>query len=240
MLSQNIRGETISLRLSEAIRTTKAEGEISIISEIKAWTPRDGDLLQDRYPVNLALEMEEAGAQAISVVTENKHFRGDLQILRDVAGGVRLPTLRKDFIKTKEQVLESREAGADAILLISSMLSINTIRELYAYSTILGMDTVIEVHNEEEMEAISGLNPVIIGINNRDISKHETDNGDVSRTEFLAPLIPDDSLLISESSITSPGDVRRVMDAGADAVLVGTALMKAPDIRAKMKELMIP
>jgi indole-3-glycerol phosphate synthase len=228
------------LRLSKAIEAAKSEGKIPVIAEIKARTPRDGDLLRGRDPVDLAMEMEAAGAVSISVVTESKYFGGDLQTLRAVARSVGLPILRKDFIMTKEQVYDSRESCADAILLISSKVPNDTIRRLHSLSKRFEMETVIEVHNAQEMTTVSGLNPEIIGINNRDISKLETDSGDVSRTERLAPLAPDNIILISESSIRIREDVLRAIDAGADAILVGTALMMAPSIRRKLKSLMVP
>lgn len=228
------------MRLSDAITAAKKEGKIPVIAEIKARTPRDGDLLRGRDPVDLAEEMEAAGAAALSVVTEPKYFGGDLQILRDVAGSIGLPILRKDFITTEEQVYESSESGARALLLIYSMISHRTITGLDGLSKSLGMETVMEVHNAQEMRAVSRLNSGIIGINNRDISRLETDSGDVSRTERLASLAPDHVLLISESSIKTWEDVERAITAGADAVLVGTALMKAPSIKKKVGELMMP
>lgn len=228
------------MTLSEAIRAARIEGRIPVIAEIKVRTPRDGDLLGGRDPVSIAMEMEEAGTPALSVVTETRHFGGDLQILRDMSKSVSLPILCKDFIETEEQVYEGKEAGASALLLISSIMPLKAIEKLDALSKMMGMETVIEVHNEKEMEAVSKLDPGIIGINNRDISSFETGSGDVCRTELLAPLAPDNCLLISESSITSRNDVRRAMDAGADAVLVGTALMKAQSIRQKLKRLMTP
>lgn len=226
------------MRLSEAIKAASSEGKIPVIAEIKVRTPRDGDLLRGRDPVSIAMETEEAGAAAISVVTETKYFGGDLQTLRDVAKSVNLPILRKDFIKTKEQVYASKKSGASALLLISSMIPLKTIKELNVLSKKLGMETVIEIHNPQEMKAVSRLDLEIIGINNRDISRLETDSGDVSRTELLAPLAPEHTLLISESSIMNQKDALRAIDAGADAILVGTALMKAPSIKRKLQELM--
>jgi len=218
----------------------KREGMIPVIAEIKARTPRDGDLLRGRDPVDLAKEMEMAGVTALSVVTEPKYFGGDLQTLRDVAGSVSLPILRKDFITTKEQVYESRKWGARALLLIFSMIPLETITGLNGLSKRLRIETVMEVRNAWEMRAVSRLNPEIIGINNRDISRLETDSGDVSRTERLAPHAPESALLISESSIRTREDAKRALIAGADAVLVGTALMKAPNIKKKLEELMTP
>ena len=226
--------------LSEAIMVAKGEGKIPVIAEIKARTPRDGDLLRGRDPVDLAEEMAAAGAAALSVVTEPKYFGGNLKTLREVAESVDLPILRKDFITTEEQVYESRESGARALLLILSMTHHRIITGLDDLSKGLGMETVMEVHNAQEMRTVSRLNPRIIGINNRDISRLETDHGNVSKTERLAPLAPDHVLLISESSIKTREEAKRAIAAGADAVLIGTALMKAPNIKRKLQELMIP
>jgi indole-3-glycerol phosphate synthase len=226
------------LRLSEAITAGKTRGKAPVIAEIKVKTPRDGDLLRGRDPVDVAKEMEVAGATALSVVTEPRHFGGSLQTLRDIARCLSLPILRKDFITTKEQVYESRESGAGALLLILSMTPHKATAALYDLSKRLGMETVIEVHSAQEMREALSLNPKIIGINNRNITMLETDSGDVSTTERLTALTPENVLVISESSIETRDDVRRAMNAGADAVLVGTALMKAPSIEEKLEELM--
>lgn len=226
--------------LSEAIKSKKKESKIPVVAEIKARTPRDGDLLGGRPPVELAREMEAAGAAALSVVTEPEHFGGDLVTLQEVVENVSLPVLRKDFITTREQVYESMDSGAKALLLICSIIPPKTLADLNRLTESLDIEAVIEVHDAEEMRRVSRLSPKMVGINNRDIARLETDSGDVGRTEELAPLAPDHVLILSESSIKTRLDVKRAVMAGADAVLIGTALMKASNIGRKLEELMSP
>lgn len=226
------------MRLSNAIIKSKNSGKIPIIAEIKVKTPRDGDLLKGREPVELAREMESAGATAISIVTESSQFGGNNQILREVTKNVKIPVLRKDFIRTDNQIYESKNSGATTLLLISSIMSFDLISRLHSLTRTIGLESLVEVHNENEMREILNLEPQMISINNRNILQLETDSGDVSTTEKLAKLAPKQVLLISASSIKNRGDVFRALSAGADAVLVGTTLMKASSIQNKMDELM--
>jgi len=224
--------------LSDAIITSKNTGKIPIIAEIKLKTPRDGDLLKGRRPVELAREMESAGATALSIVTESSYFGGDNQILRDVSKSVKIPILRKDFIRTEDQIYDSKSSGASALLLISSIMSLDVISRLCSLTRNIGLESLFEVHSVKEMREILNLNPRMISINNRNILQLEMDSGDVSTTEKLAKLVPKQVLLISASSIKTRDGVLRALSAGADAVLIGTTLMKAPSIRKKMQELM--
>jgi len=224
--------------LSDAIITSKNTGKIPIIAEIKLKTPRDGDLLKGRRPVELAREMESAGATALSIVTESSYFGGDNQILRDVSKSVKIPILRKDFIRTEDQIYDSKSSGASALLLISSIMSLDVISRLCSLTRNIGLESLFEVHSVKEMREILNLNPRMIIINNRNILQLEMDSGDVSTTEKLAKLVPKQVLLISASSIKTRDGVLRALSAGADAVLIGTTLMKAPSIRKKMQELM--
>jgi indole-3-glycerol phosphate synthase len=226
------------LRLSDAIITSKNAGKIPIIAEIKLKTPRDGDLLKGRRPVNLAREMESAGATALSIVTESSYFGGNNQILRNVSKSVKIPILRKDFIRTEGQIYDSKSSGASALLLISSIMSFDVISRLCRLTRDIGLESLVEVHSSREMREILNLDPRMISINNRNILQLEMDSGDVSTTEKLVKLVPKQVLLISASSIKTREDVLRALDAGADAVLIGTTLMKAPSIRKKMQELM--
>ena len=226
------------MRLSDAIITSKNAGKIPIIAEIKLKTPRDGDLLKGRRPVDLAREMESAGATALSIVTESSYFGGNNQILRDVSKSVEIPILRKDFIRTEDQIYDSKSSGASALLLISSIMSFDVISRLCRFARDIGLESLVEVHSSREMREILDLDPRMISINNRNILQLEMDSGDVSTTEKLVKLVPKQVLLISASSIKTREDVLRALDAGADAVLIGTTLMKAPSIRKKMQELM--
>jgi indole-3-glycerol phosphate synthase len=223
---------------SGAIRRAKERGEVPLICDIKPVSPKDGDLLQARGPAHLARSLEAAGACALSVVTEAKHFGGSLQMLGDVARASSLPVLRKDFLSAPDQMNESQTAGATAVLLILATVTDEAARSLHERARELGMEAVVEVHTREELDRALRLEPGIIGINNRDILAVETDSGDVRVTEELAPLVPDPVLVISESSLRSAADVGRALRAGADAVLIGTAVLQASDVRSCLAELM--
>jgi indole-3-glycerol phosphate synthase len=214
---------------STAILKAKESGSVPLIADIKPVSPRDGDLVRRRTPARLAQSLAEAGACALSVVTEQKHFGGCLRILKEVAQAVSIPVLRKDFFSSLQEIDQSREAGAAAVLLIMATIPEHLVSDLYKHARELGMEAVVEIHTRPELDQALGLSPTIIGINNRDILKLEKDQGDVRVTEELAPLVPDNIVTISESSLRTPDEIRRAIGAGADAVLVGTALLQADD-----------
>lgn len=222
---------------SSAILKAKERGTVPLVADIKAVSPRDGDLVRQRASSELARSLADAGACALSVVTEQKHFGGSLSILKEVVQAVSLPVLRKDFFSSLQQIDKSREAGAAAVLLIMATIPEQLIEVLYQYVCELGMEAVVEVHTHQDLDRALALSPTIIGINNRDILKLEKDTGDVRVTEELAPLVPDGVLTISESSLRTPDEIRRAIDAGADAVLVGTALLRADDPASCLVEL---
>ncbi len=198
-----------------------------MIPDIKARSPQEGDLLQGRDPVKLAKALAAAGAQVLSVVTEKEHFGGSLQMLHEIVQAVSQPVLRKDFINSRQQLRETADTGARAVLLIASMLAKEQLYELIEYAHILGLEPLVETHNEEEIRSLNELDLSILGINNRNIVEMETDDGSVKTTEELAGLAKSGTLLISESAIASPQDVKRAAQAGAHAVLVGTAILQA-------------
>lgn len=202
-----------------------------VLSEIKVWSPRDGDLLRRRSPEALASAMGRCPIAGLSVVTEPRLFKGDLAIIRQVQPLVSVPILRKDFIQDEAQVEETAEAGATAMLLIVSMLETVRLGALHEEAHRCGLETVIEVHDEGDWSRLqaSGVTPDILGINNRNILVGETDEDDVAVTERLARRLDRSSLVLSESSLSHPDDVVRARNAGADAVLVGTAILSAPD-----------
>jgi len=224
------------MRLSEAIRDAKRRGVTPIIGEVKVRSPRDGDLLGGRDPATLAEEMVDAGVIAVSVVTESKHFGGSLEMLHDIRDAIDAPLLRKDFITNEDQVHEGK--GIDALLLICSMLGDPQLQELHLACLKAGITPLIEVHTENEVLRANSLRPSLIGINNRDIRRLETDGGNVSTTRRLAPLIHKGAVIVSESSITTRAEVEEAIKTGADAVLVGTALLKAVDTKEKVRELL--
>ena len=228
---------TAKRSLSNAIIEAKRGGRSPVIVDIKPVSPRDGDLLKERTPAQLARIVQEAGACAVSVVTEPVHFGGSVEMLREVADGCDLPVLQKDFFTRPEQVDESCDAGASAFLLILSTVSDEVAHKLHERGKELGMEAVVEVHTEQELQRAIALKPAIIGINNRDINRLELDAGDVRVTEKLAPLTPEHIPTISESSLLTPEDVKRAFRAGADAVLIGTAILQAADLRASLENL---
>jgi indole-3-glycerol phosphate synthase len=227
---------TVSGAFSGAIREAKKKGRTPVIIDIKPVSPRDGDLLKQREPEELARMAEQAGACALSVVTEPDHFGGSIDMLRDVARSCSLPVLQKDFFSSPAQVEESFEAGASAFLIILATTSNESARKLYQKGIGLGMEAVVEIHTAGELRRAISIEPVIIGINNRDISKLEMDAGDVRVTETLAPGVPEHILTLSESSLQSKNDVMRAIHAGADAVLVGTAALKSDNFHACLKD----
>ena len=211
---------------------------VQLIAEVKKASPSEGIIRPDFNPVEIAQTYASNGAAAISVLTEAKYFQGSLNHLRDIRealGDRRLPLLRKDFICDPYQVYESRAYGADSLLLIVAMLTPEKLEELFGLSQQLGMDCLVEVHNEAELEIALNSEAGVIGINNRDLSTFAVD---LTTTERLRPLIPKDRIVVSESGINNRADLEKLKGWGVDAVLVGEALMSASSIAAKMKELL--
>jgi indole-3-glycerol phosphate synthase len=207
----------------------------ALIAEIKQRSPSRGQLAQQFDPLTLARLYAQNGARAISVLTDVRYFGGSLEILQAVAAlPGRPPLLRKDFICDVYQLYESRAAGADAILLIVAGLGEVELRELYLQSLELGLTPLVEVHTLPELEAGLKLNPLLVGINNRDLKTFEVN---LDTTLNLRPYIPQEVMLVAESGICSYEDVDRLAQAGVDAILVGEALVTAPDIAAKVREL---
>ncbi len=206
----------------------------ALIAEIKTASPSRGLIRDDVTVENAARIYEENGAACISVLTDEKFFRGDLGRLKRARGAADLPLLRKDFVIDSYQVFEARQAGADAVLLIAACLSDAQLDEFMAIASRLHMDYLLEVHDAEEMERAARLGARIIGINNRDLRTFHTD---LASTGALAPLAPEGAILVSESGIHTFGDVRRVHAMGARAVLVGEAIMREADMGAKVREL---
>ena len=225
------------MKFSSAIKLCKKEKKIPLIAEIKVYSPKDGELLKNRDPLKILQEYEEGGACAISVVTEPIYFKGSLDLLTLIRRNTSLPILRKDFIETKEQIEETKRMGIEAILLIACMLSDKKLAELNEYAQRLGLETVIEIHEQKDLRKLAGLNLDIVGINNKDILNLERDEDKINPTIELINRIPRSILTISESGIRSIEDVKKVIDAGCDAVLMGTALLKAKDIREKVREI---
>ncbi len=212
---------------------TASEG-VALIAEIKRASPSAGLIREDFDPVAIARQYELGGARCISVLTDRQFFQGTLEDLRDVREAVSLPVLRKDFILDEIQVLESRAWGADCILLIVAALDPAGLDALLHRSRELGMDALVEVHNEEELKAALEAGADLIGINNRDLHTFEVK---LETTRRLAPQIPDDVVVVAESGITARADVEELKGFGVHAVLVGEALMRSRDVAAAAREL---
>lgn len=224
-------------------------GRVCLIAEIKRASPSKGVLCADWNPERLARTYTINGAAAISVLTDEKFFQGRLEYLAGVRSATRdcvpigeaqrdqpslIPLLRKDFIFDAYQVYESYAYGADALLLIAAVLPDALLASLLALSQDLGMMAVVEVHDEEELQRVLRLHPRIVGINNRNLRSFNVNLDTFGR---LRSLIPDDIITVAESGVHSAADVRRLARMGADAVLVGEALVTASDVAAKVREL---
>lgn len=207
---------------------------VRIIAEVKKASPSKGVIREDFDPVSIAKAYEANGAAAISVLTDEKYFQGSLEYLRMIRAGVRLPLLRKDFIISEYQVYESRAAGADAILLIAAVLDREELKDLLLYTDAAGLSALVEVHDEDELASSLDAGASIIGVNNRDLNTFRTN---IETTARLAPMVPKERILVTESGINTPEDIARLSRAGARAFLVGESLMREEDPGAKLAEL---
>ncbi len=213
---------------------TPAAGRARLIAEVKRASPSRGVLKADLDPVALAATYARHGADAISVLTDAKYFGGSLDDLAAVRAAVEVPLLRKDFTLDDYQLWEARAAGADAVLLIVAILEPSALAELAAAAKGLGLAALVECHTAAELDVALTLGARLIGINNRDLATFETR---LDTTLSLLPQIPPGPIVVSESGFFTGDDVRRVVDAGAHAVLVGEGLVKASDVGAKIREL---
>ena len=207
---------------------------ISFICECKKASPSKGLIAPDFPYLQIAKEYETAGADCISVLTEPKWFLGSDEYLREIAANVSIPCLRKDFTVDAYMIYEAKLLGASAVLLICAILSEEQIREYIGICDTLGLSALVEAHDETEVEIAVRAGARIIGVNNRNL-KDFTVNTDNSRR--LREMIPNEVLFVSESGVTCAVDVAKLRDIGADAVLIGEALMRAPDKKRKLDEL---
>jgi indole-3-glycerol phosphate synthase len=205
----------------------------AIIAEIKRASPSKGDILPGLVPAVVAREYATSGAAAISVLTD-RHFKGSLEDLRTVRAAVDLPLLRKDFIFDPYQIHQARAAGADCILLIAAMLNEADLTALYAAARELGLQVLVEVHNEAELRVAERAGAEIVGINNRDLHTFVTD---IAVTERLLEGYHVRALVVSESGIATADDIRRLDRAGARAFLIGESLLRDGDPRRKLEAL---
>lgn len=214
-------------------RSLRAPG-LSLVAEIKKASPSVGVIREDFDAEKIAKIYEAAGASAISVITEEKHFLGRLDYLSLVKRAVSLPILRKDFIIDEYQIYESKVFGADAILLIAAVLKDDELKRFIQIAEEIGLATLVEVHSEDELKRAFELGAQVIGINNRDLNTFKVD---IETTLTLNKLITSDKIVVAESGIKSREDILRLEEAKVDAVLIGEALMRSGDIGFKIDEL---
>jgi len=208
---------------------------INLIAEIKKASPSRGIIRGDFNPAKIAITYQANGASAISVLTDERFFEGKLEYIKKIKESISLPVLRKDFIIDEYQIYESVAAGADAILLIADLLSESELKGFYTLADSLGLDVLVEVHNEEDLEKAVKTECHIIGVNNRDLHTFKVD---LAMTQKMVRLIPQNRIKVSESGIKSYEDVMFLKSLGINAVLIGEAFMEASDIAAKMREIM--
>ena len=232
--------DELSARLSSAppvrdfqAALTRGPG-LGILAEVKKASPSAGVLRADFDPVAIAKTYEQAGAHCLSVLTDAPFFQGHLSYLTAIRAAVSLPVLRKDFLLDEYQVVEARVAGADAVLLIAEILDDVQLRDLLAATRRLGMQALVELYDRENVSRVVESGASLIGINNRDLRTFAVS---LDHTINLAPSIPADRVLVSESGIRAAEDFVRLRRAGVKAVLIGEAFMRSPDIAAKLREL---
>ncbi len=207
---------------------------VSVVAEVKRRSPSKGALAEIPDPAALAVAYADGGAAAISVLTEERRFGGSLADLRAVRAAVAVPVLRKDFIVSPYQLFEARAAGADLVLLIVAALDDRDLAALHQLAGDLGMTALVEVHDEAEAARATALGAELIGVNARDLRTLDVDPDAFAR---VAAVLPSDAVLVAESGIGGPQDVSRVVAAGADAVLVGEALVRHGDPRSAVAAL---
>jgi indole-3-glycerol phosphate synthase len=221
----------------------RATSRIALIAEVKKASPSAGVICPDFDPVRIARDYEAAGANCLSVLTDEKFFQGSLDYLRQIRAAVKLPLLRKDFIIDERQILEAIEWGADAILLIVAILSDEQLARFHTLATDAGLVALVEVHDEAELDRALKLSPALVGVNNRNLKTFKVDLGTterladkigIRRSMIAGAALP---LLVAESGIHARADVDRVQKAGAGAILVGESLVKEGDIPAKVRAL---
>lgn len=207
---------------------------MSFICECKRASPSKG-LIAPEFPyLDIARDYEAAGADCISVLTEPEWFLGSDRYLEEIAHTVGIPCLRKDFTVDEYMIYEAKLLGASAVLLICSILDAEQLKEYIGVADSLGLSSLVEAHDEREIAAAVGAGARVIGVNNRNLKDFTVDTGNSGR---LRSIVPDDIVFVSESGVSDAGDVKRLYDAHVDAVLIGEALMRASDRKAKLAEL---
>jgi len=218
--------------------SSRKSHRINVIAEVKQASPSKGILVNEFSPSRIATTYEKSGASAVSVLTEKRKFMGSLSDLSEVSSSVKIPVMRKEFIFDPYQIFEARASGADAILLITTILETNLLADLRLLAEEYGMDSLVEVYSEEDLERALDAGSKIIGVNNRDLKTFKVDTGNTLRIfSNISPSDKKDFVLVSESGINGWVDVEPLVHAGIDAILVGESLMKSSCPEELVKEL---
>ena len=218
------------LSLKKALKGDK----ISIIAEIKFASPSEGVILKKGEHIQIAKDYENAGAAAISVLTDRRFFNGDIRFLEDIKNVVNIPVIQKDFIISKKQILQGMSHGSDAFLLITEALNYNDLNDLYKLGLNEKLESLVEIHDRKNLLTVNELNPSIVGVNCRNLKKMELD---FSRFERFYTKLPKNSLKVAESGFKSSKRIKIVEQLGYDAILMGTSLMKSKNPGKKLERI---
>lgn len=223
----------------DALRSP-SRGKVALIAEVKKASPSAGIICKDFDPVRIAKQYEAAGADCLSVLTDEQFFQGSLEYLKQIRAAVKLPLLRKDFIIDERQILEAIEWGADAILLIVAILTDEQLKHFHTLAIEAGLTALVEVHDEAELKRALACGAKVIGVNNRDLKTFKVDLGTTEKLAAQLRASPggQEKLLVAESGIHTRADVERLARCGSQAILVGESLMRNGDIETKVNELL--